>query len=113
VTHGDLKPQTIAPHGLETLFPESRSTPVAATGGSQDGQLFGRRKDCLSLALPQAGDGIDREGCRVGRGTSVDGATVLEHVVDVDGDRLRAPAPLRLLEVANQLLFLVSALMIG
>src|SRR6266851_6922620 len=122
VAHGDLKSQPIAQHGLEALLPESCPIAVAATGVGQDQQLLGRRKGLQSLVFPPAGNRIDGESWRVGRVANVDRTAVIEHVIDairhgppqavaqevmdVDGDRLEAPGLARLLEVADQLLFL-------
>src|SRR5450759_4916081 len=82
VTHGDLESQPIAEYGLQALLPQACPTAVAATCVGQDQQLLGRRKGCLALVLPPAGNRVDRKGWRVSRGANVDRPAVGEHVVD-------------------------------
>ena len=107
---------------LKLLFPQSRAVTIAAAGIGQDQQLVRRREGRLSFRLPPGGNRFDGKlGC-VRRTTDIDIALIVEQVVDairhsstesvllevmhvyVRG-RL-TPAASRVLEIADQLLFL-------
>lgn len=98
VADGDLQPQPIAQHGLEPLLPQPRPIAIAATSVSQDQQPLGSGKDHAAVALPPAGNRVDRKGRRVSRRADVDGAAVVEHIVDTvrDGHRQVATGPRRM-----------------
>src|SRR5262249_10503266 len=118
VTDRDLEPEPIAHHRLESLLPQPGAGTVAAAGVGQDQQFVGIGKGRPSLLVPPAGDRIDGEGRRICRRPDMDGAAIVEHivdavwngtalavlkeVVDVDGNRRAAPSPPSLFEVADQ-----------
>src|SRR6266849_9368706 len=124
--HGESEP--IADLHLETLFPSTDTAAITATGVCQHQEVVARPGG-VAVALPPRGDGIDGERWRIARGAKIDEATIGRDVVDavrhgpsirvagevvhVDGDRLERPGLAGVLEVAHELLFLESVLMIG
>jgi hypothetical protein len=122
VAHRHPQPPPVGQFLLKLLLPQAGPTTVAATGVAQDQQLVGVRIPAPSVVLPPPRDRVGRERGGVGRQPHVDVAPITTHVVETVGDGpaqgvvqevvgidllgRAAPAPPRVLEVADQLLFL-------
>ena len=122
VANGDIQLESVSQLFLELYFPQAQAIAVAATAITQDQDRRRTRKVELSNLLPPACQNVHNELGGIGRFSNVHISTVvIEYinaighcpseriqleivVVDIFG--FQTPALSRILEVADQLLFL-------
>ena len=121
MSNGDREAKTVAELALQFGLPSTGTATVAATGIGKDEQLSAAMIAISAVALPPAGDGVGREGCRIMRDAYEDRTSVGEQIIDtvrdcdadgigtevvvIDAHRCAAPLGAMVFEVADQFSF--------
>lgn len=129
MTDGDFDAVNIDEEALQALLPEANPAAVGAATVSQKQQALGVGIGRPPFVGPPTDNGIDGEVGGLGGCTDVDMAALGRQIVDAIGHRLRrgvarkvvdvhavrllAPGSTGILEITDQLFFLVSTLMTG